>query len=111
MKNSRRISKAFVTALLIGIVFPYLWIVFTGDGQHLDESSIDRVLMQQLDKEQFEEYLQAHMRPMTWFERISTGLTVSVELSNLYVFWSALITAVIFLINLLIWPRQQSPSP
>lgn len=101
---SQRIVNSLLIALILGTLFPYFWIVLTGKGEIVDESSVDHVYASSLPQDEANEYYKSRMRPMTVNEKLRIGLDVATEIWQLYLFFSCLIGAIVFVINLFIWP-------
>ena len=99
-----RVVKSALIALIIGALFPYFWIVGTGQGEIVDESLVDHVYVSNLPPAETKEYYENRKRPMNIGENLATGLIVATSTWQLYLFFSCLIAAIVFVVNLFIWP-------
>ena len=70
MRMGSRQRRSAIVAIIIGLLFPFAWIVFTGEGRISDALTIERTVADRLTPIQYEEFMREHSRPMTFVERL-----------------------------------------
>jgi hypothetical protein len=108
MKNSFPIKRVMGQAIIIGVIFPYFWMLLVGSGERLDESAFESPEFAQLHGVEREEYLRTQMRPETFSERIVAITKISVTHWDFYLFSSTLVAMVVYSINLGIWYSKKN---
>jgi len=105
-----RQRKSAIVAIIIGLLFPFAWIVFTGEGRISDEHTKEGTVADRMTPIQYEEFMREHSRPMTFVERLESTAHIAKNEWKGYMGVSAGIALTVFLINLFVWrPRRHEP--
>jgi hypothetical protein len=109
-KTSFPIGKVVIRAVIIGLVFPYLWMAVTSSGKVLDESVLNSPEVAELHGKERDAYMRSKMRPKTHGERITSVVKLSVTHWDVYLLVSTLIAALIYAVSLVLWfLKQKAP--
>ncbi len=110
MHVDSRQRKSAIVAIIIGLLFPFAWIVFAGEGRISDEHTIERSVADRMTPIQYEEFMREHSRPMTVVERLGSTAHIAKDEWKGYIGVSAGIALIVFLVNLFIWRlRRDEP--
>lgn len=101
-------TKSLIIAVCIGLIFPYSWIVYTGEAKIYDKNIESIETRTSLSKKEQEELFSRYSREMTVAERMATSVTVAKNMWQTYIITSAVITLIIFLINIVVWPSNRA---
>ena len=103
MRVTSQQRKSAIVAIVVGLLFPFSWIVFTGEGRISEEHTIERSVADKMTPIQYEEFMREHSRPMTFVERIESAVHIAKNEWRGYIGVSAGIALIVFLVNLFVW--------
>ena len=110
MRISPKQRKSAMVAIIIGLLFPFAWIVFTGEGRVSDEHTIERSAADRMTPAQYEEFMRKYSRPMTLVERLESAAHIMKNEWKGYIGVSAGMALIVYFVNLLVW-RLRKDEP
>ena len=92
--------------MAIGLLFPYAWIVATGEGRTSEEHTIEKSVAEKMTPGQIEKYMKESSRPMTFSERAESAVFVAEDQWRWYLSVSVNVGLVVFLVNYIVWSSR-----